>query len=470
MRVKLSPRRYNADGDEQGAVAVIVALSLIALIGMIVLVVDVGGLLYRRRQMVSASDAAALAAARSCALGAVEAGAPEVKADEFAGANLEGIALTGGILPGETVGCETDMEGYVTVQYSSDHDLWFAGIFGATSKPVVTKATAEWGGATTGLPVPFVVGMDQSNQGNIFCKDPDGNLINVPPEDGSKPTCAVWFDNGSEDGYFGGFQESVFGSLNLNQWDVPNPAVDCLGSKDLPDNIEYAENGGYNGEDPLDPINYPDPTWVCVGDGGNTSLYDGFAITKNTKVMVFPATDGQVVERNGKIVAYNVIGFTALKLIELYKINELPPTSGDCEAVRPMIAGSAFNLDFLASNEGCYSGVADAITNVKVVKDRNNQPGPQPAENVDWTFNPTTHWLNWNAAGPAAENQPYKITFDWQQDGPCGPQPSNASGFCMIVQWDSFQFGNGGSGGINLGVLGTRLCDLTIAGSCEATG
>ena len=465
MRVRLS---FRGTDEESGATAVIVALSLIALIGMIVLVVDVGGLLYRRRQMVSASDAAALAAARSCVLGAIDAGAPEAKADEFAGLNVDGIPLTGGIVLGETVGCETGLEGHVTVQYSSDMALWFAGIFGSTSKPVVTKATAEWAGASTGLPVPFIVGIDQGNMGNVFCKDADGNLMDIPPEDGSKPTCAIWFDNGSDDGYFGGFQESVFGSLNLNKWNVPNPESDCLGSKELPANIEYAENGGYNGSDALDPID-EDGVWVCTGDGGNTSLYDSFTITK-AKTMVFPATDGQVVERNGKIVAYNIVGLTALKLIEVYKINELPPTSGSCDAVRPMNAGSAFNLDVLAENEGCFTGVADVITNVKVEKERNNQPGPNPVQGQDWTFDSATHWLAWDAGGSAQEGQSYKISFDWQQDGPCGPQPSNASGFCMIVQWDSIQFGSGGTGGINLGVVGTRLCDLTIAGSCDTTG
>ena len=57
--------------EERGATVVIVILSLFALFGMIVLVVDVGGLLYARRGMVNASDAAALAAAQSC-IGVVE--------------------------------------------------------------------------------------------------------------------------------------------------------------------------------------------------------------------------------------------------------------------------------------------------------------------------------------------------------------------------------------------------------------
>src|SRR3954470_2764520 len=63
---KLILRRLH--GDQSGVTMVIVALCLIALMGMLVLVVDVGGLLWNRRAMVNASDAAALAAAKSCVL------------------------------------------------------------------------------------------------------------------------------------------------------------------------------------------------------------------------------------------------------------------------------------------------------------------------------------------------------------------------------------------------------------------
>ena len=57
--------------DQEGVTAVIVALCLIALFGMLVLIVDVGGLLWKRREMVSGADAAALAAAKTCSVPAV---------------------------------------------------------------------------------------------------------------------------------------------------------------------------------------------------------------------------------------------------------------------------------------------------------------------------------------------------------------------------------------------------------------
>src|SRR3989337_1904714 len=53
--------------DERGATIALVAICMMAFMGMVVLVVDVGGLLTLRRRMVTAADSAALAAAQSCA-------------------------------------------------------------------------------------------------------------------------------------------------------------------------------------------------------------------------------------------------------------------------------------------------------------------------------------------------------------------------------------------------------------------
>src|SRR6186997_1913441 len=112
--------------DEEGVTAIIVALCLISLVGMLVLVVDVGGLLYRRREMVSGSDAAALAAAKTCAVPAVtDPTDPQVQANTAAMNNVTG--LTASNMSGwNTSGCSTIVRtprGYVTVQYSYPQQL-----------------------------------------------------------------------------------------------------------------------------------------------------------------------------------------------------------------------------------------------------------------------------------------------------------------------------------------------------------
>jgi Flp pilus assembly protein TadG len=75
--------------DEEGATLAIVVISLIGLLGMVVLVVDVGGLLWKRREMVNGSDAAALAAAQTCAVPASQDPSnPRQVADDFATSNV----------------------------------------------------------------------------------------------------------------------------------------------------------------------------------------------------------------------------------------------------------------------------------------------------------------------------------------------------------------------------------------------
>jgi uncharacterized membrane protein len=86
---------------EEGVTLVIVTLCLVALFGMLVLVVDVGGLLLNRREMVNASDAAALAAAKSCILPATKDPLlPEEAADKYAADNSSKakVALPGNVL------------------------------------------------------------------------------------------------------------------------------------------------------------------------------------------------------------------------------------------------------------------------------------------------------------------------------------------------------------------------------------
>src|SRR5207247_10687934 len=81
--------------QERGATVVIVALVLIAMFGMMVLVVDVGGLLWKRRELVNGSDAAALSAASTCSLpSSVDPRTAEVAADELARENGTGLDPT----------------------------------------------------------------------------------------------------------------------------------------------------------------------------------------------------------------------------------------------------------------------------------------------------------------------------------------------------------------------------------------
>ncbi len=248
MRTVISPR--NPRGED-GATLVILVLVLVALFGMMVLVVDVGGLLWARRGMVNASDAAALAAAQSC-IGPDE---DEVaKADEFAQFNVEaGTALTRTIF--ETENCHENKAGIVRVSYEREYPLFFAGVLGFSGDggQVTTEATAHWGPAGAASPIPLIIyaGPLQS-----LCDVP-----NVAPG----TTCYIWEDN--DVGVGGG----DFGFLDVDDgWDVDRSGK-CNDSNKrfLEDWIDGSIPVGTLG------LNYPSATWVCSHSGnlGNNPVW-----------------------------------------------------------------------------------------------------------------------------------------------------------------------------------------------------
>ena len=193
---KLIVRRLH--GDESGVTLVIVALCLVSLIGMIVLVVDVGGLLLNRRAMVNASDAAALSAAKSCILPpSMDPQTPEQAADALAADNSGAADVSNPSNILQSAGCDTADTGYVTVQYGANQQLFFAGLFGQGQGHVTTQATAIWGPAGSVNPMPIVIYQDSFQNCEFDAIDPN-------------KTCYVWEDNNNVNG-----SQSSFGLLDL---------------------------------------------------------------------------------------------------------------------------------------------------------------------------------------------------------------------------------------------------------------
>lgn len=148
MRVRPRPR------DEHGAVAVMVAISLVVFLGMLALVIDFGRAVGIRREMVNAADAAALAAAQRCALNqgraAATAAANRTAALNDPSASLVSIVFDPSCRPGLTEGGPKT----VTVTYSRPVDYFVAPILGFNGATVTTRATATW--AAPGV-VPITV-------------------------------------------------------------------------------------------------------------------------------------------------------------------------------------------------------------------------------------------------------------------------------------------------------------------------
>lgn len=225
-------------GEERGAVMMIVAISLIVLLGMLVLTVDLGRMVAVKREMVRAADAAALAAAQECAFGN-DSGAATSAALQIAGTNHDGASLASPLIfvpPGE---CDNPTLGgakLVTVKVTTSLDMFFAPIFGINTGSVVAQATATW--ATPGAApisvnaVPLAACKAASLQGQTEC------------------TLEYSSDQ---------FQEPRWGILVLELWNQPDTW--CPEPASYTDNI--ISSGG------IWPLPEPVPAYDCLDSSGN---------------------------------------------------------------------------------------------------------------------------------------------------------------------------------------------------------
>jgi Flp pilus assembly protein TadG len=187
---------------EEGVVAIIVAICLVVLMGAVALTVDVGGLLYRHREMVNGADAAALAAAIECAegngLGAATAAANHQFEGNSPGSKTTGYALTT-IVASPACG---GTAGHITVNYTSQQPFYFAPVLGLPDhKAVTSEATASWGPAG---PFPIAVNLGPPDAFKTC------SINALPGTD-----CYYLFDN-NQNG------NGDFGFLNLAQWGWPS--------------------------------------------------------------------------------------------------------------------------------------------------------------------------------------------------------------------------------------------------------
>ena len=139
--------------DEHGAVAVIVAVLMVPLVGFVALAVDVSAAYVTRVQLQNGADAAALAVAADCLSGAC--GSSATTARTFASANFpKGTPTT-------TITAQTASS--VTVQNSAVQSYLFAPVLGIRSATVSAKGTATWTGPTSGTAIPVAINLCEYN-------------------------------------------------------------------------------------------------------------------------------------------------------------------------------------------------------------------------------------------------------------------------------------------------------------------
>lgn len=220
--------------DDRGATAVILAVVLVVVIGVLALSVDGGLLWVKYRNIRNANDAASLAAALGCA-GGDGLAAANTSANAAAAANAsDATALEANVY---TPNCNPNA-GQVHVRYWGEQELMFGPAVGISSpKPVVASATAAWGAAGgSDSVVPLMISFR-----NTDCSIPNG----VPPQ-----TCHFWWDDD-----FPGL--STFGLMNLSTWGYTAGQTCPSGSGSA--NLNEAVDTGW--PEPL--ILTSNPTYVC---------------------------------------------------------------------------------------------------------------------------------------------------------------------------------------------------------------
>ena len=431
--------------DESGVTVVIVVLCLTVFMGMMMLVVDVGGLLLARKEMVNGADAAALGAAQSCA------GLPGVPADEadaLASENINGdptltrleFAVIEGTCPGPS--------GKLRVKYQVSSDLTFAPALGFDdNSPVVAEATAMWGssGASNKV-VPVMLGMDQL-QGN--CRFPDV---------AEGEACSFWNDNEPDE-----LGNAQWGFLNLDQWDVTSGAnCSSAGASDRSGWIE----GGYPD---LLSLHYPSPTYVCADSGAANSVFSTLR-GEVGDILIFPIND-EFTQLPGPPPAtpdkYNIIGFASLELVAVYDGNQeeaigTPGTPdqrtecGNSPLTHEFTTGAReFGISTMISN-------CEALNGGLAVLEPPVLPG---TEGTTWTYDASTNVIKWLDFGNQSKKN-VSIRLDYVQPGTLGTpgaceppeRTPDRNAKCLVTRWVGFQFGGSNpGGGIDFGYSAVRL-------------
>ena len=324
MTVQRFPKR--APSGEDGAVLIIVTLSLLALFGMMVLVVDVGSLLYARRAMVNAADAAALAAAQSCGQKEGQAEA-SLQAEFFTVANQSGAVVVTGY-PQYFPSCDSPA-GLVTVRVTTQRPLFFAPVLGFDSDAaVMTEATASWGGAGAGEKVaPLMLSANRLSDCQIPPDDPE-SMVGVE--------CAFYWNNSSRPHENPDLANAEWGTLDLLKWDITT-GVNCDNS--TPPQFEEWMLQGFSLPLPIDSDVYgatagDTHTYVCRGQGhfGEALDRDLMEARDIGEPLFFPVNRPSTqVDSNGDVCTpemfastncsvdkYDIIGFARLFIVDVW--------------------------------------------------------------------------------------------------------------------------------------------------------
>lgn len=312
-------RRLNG---EDGAVAVVVALLLVAFMGMAALTIDVGGAYQERRELQNGADAGALAIAEGCARDTIDCVVSVVEgiADDYADANAEDGAATVESLELDAANSEVSVTLLTEEAATGDNRLYhrFGPVIGIDSSEVRATATARWDAHPAGLrifPLAFCIGAfnDVTDDGTSYGPPEYHVFYKVPG--GDTYDCELAEDTGN-DTYPGGFgwldihdefydlDDECHVTVSTGEWYPASPGNSPSNEPEWSDCLEYIEKKVDETDDEVE----EDPLLVPIFDnhtgsgGGGEFRIVGFGAFRPTGFRFFgggsypgadPCTDPQ---------------------------------------------------------------------------------------------------------------------------------------------------------------------------------
>ena len=304
--------------DDRGAVAVMVALLMVPLIGFAAIAVDVSAMYAQRQQLQTGADAGALAVAKNCAKGAC--GAPGAMVQTMSEENLNSGTSSASVA--------TLTSSKVTVHNLSVRQNLFAPIFGVdhNQNTIFASATAVWGSPSSGtavLPLAFSWCEFQQQTG------------------GGVPT--------------GTTEDTIY--LSKSSSNVP---VDCTNQSNnlTPGGFGWLRTDGTTTCQSTSAINGDVP--VSTGNSVPSGCSPAYLKTLLNATILLPLFDAET--GTGNNATYRIYGYAAFKLTGynfggLYKEPNPAPCSGSERCVRGYFVkyvdlSGAFNYDGGAPNLG----------------------------------------------------------------------------------------------------------------------
>ncbi|WP_427174690.1 pilus assembly protein TadG-related protein [Arthrobacter sp. 92] len=200
--------RSRNDG-ESGAVAIIVALVLVVLLGFAAMAVDAGMLYAEKAQVQNGSDAAALAVAQKCAANPADTNCSTTSA---VAADVANKNANDGLNNIKSIALDLSNR-KVTVSVGSQQSggsantvsLFFARALGIPSTQLYTSSTVKWGSPVKGIaPFPITVSICQvRGQTGVM------QLLQLHGTSTANPSCNYGPSGAAVDGGFGGLKQDT---------------------------------------------------------------------------------------------------------------------------------------------------------------------------------------------------------------------------------------------------------------------